>query len=364
MRRFENGPGTLAGHRGSLQVFMLSVWCILVGLACTPDGGAGAQPGGGPSAAARSGSSAVPASTTAGSTAGSGAAAPSVAPTAAASDVKISPLPAGSPLRIGATLHPYFSWTKNIVGDSPGVEVRSILPGEVDAGNYQPSPDDIKKLADLDAIVVNGIGHDDFITEMIKASGNKKVVVIRPNDGSPTIRAAHGGAINSHTFISFTNAIQQTYAIEKVLSALRPDLAEGFRRGASEYAQKLRKIKADAATKLATAKVTKVVTVHDGYSYLCQEFGVEVAGVVEPSHGLVPSAVELGSMVDLLKREKIQVVLSEESFPDKLLQVLKKDTGARVYVISHVASGDYTADKFEKEMKGNTDALIKALVAE
>src|SRR4029077_7045811 len=73
-------------------------------------------------------------------------------------------------LKIGVTLHPYYSWTKNVVGDLPGYEVRSILPGEIDAGDYQPRPDDIKKLVDLDAIVINGIGHDDFILTMLKAS--------------------------------------------------------------------------------------------------------------------------------------------------------------------------------------------------
>ena len=77
--------------------------------------------------------------------------------------------PATPPLKVGVTLHPYYSWTMNVVGDT-GVEVRPILPGEVDAGDYQPRPEDIKKLADLDAIVVNGVGHDDFIFDMIKAS--------------------------------------------------------------------------------------------------------------------------------------------------------------------------------------------------
>src|SRR5262249_37739501 len=97
------------------------------------------------------------------------------------------------------------------------------------------------------------------------------------------------------------------------------------------------------------------------YSYLCQEFGIEVAGVVEPAHGLVPSAAELGEIVELVKREKIQVVLSEESFPDKLLQVLRDAGGVRVYVITHIASGEYTADKFEKEMAKNADTLVAAL---
>src|SRR4029077_4055756 len=108
-----------------------------------------------------------------------------------------------APLKIGVTLHPYYSWTKNVVGDLPGYDVRAILPGEIDAGDYQPRPEDIKKLTDLDAIVVNGIGHDDFIFPMIKASGNRKITVIRPNEATPQIKSAHGGAVNSHTFISF-----------------------------------------------------------------------------------------------------------------------------------------------------------------
>jgi len=272
---------------------------------------------------------------------------------------------AGAPartLKVGVTLHPYYSWTKNVVGDLPGIEIRPILPGEIDAGDYQPRPEDIKKLADLDAIVVNGIGHDDFIFPMIKASGNKKIVVLRPNAETPQIRAIHGSAVNSHTFLSFTNAIQQTYAIEKALAQLRPDLAAGLQKNAADYAKRLRQIKAKAATQLANAKITRVVTVHDGYGYLLQEFGLEVAGVVQPAHGLTPSAAELEDMVKLLKREKIRVVFSEESFPPALLKVLKDETGVKVYQISHIASGAYTADKFEKEMQKNVDTMIRALV--
>jgi zinc transport system substrate-binding protein len=273
-----------------------------------------------------------------------------------------APVPAK--LKIGVTLHPYYSWTTNVVGNLPGIEVRPILPGEIDAGDYQPRPEDIKKLADLDAVIVNGIGHDDFIFPMIKASGNKKLLVIRPNAETPQIRAIHGNAVNSHTFISFTNAIQQTYAIEKALAKLRPDLAPGLQKNAADYARRLRTIKAKAAAELANAKITRVVTVHDGYGYLLQEFGLEVAGVVQPAHGLTPSAAELEDMVKLLKREKIQVVFSEESFPPPLLKVLKDETGVKVYLISHIASGAYTPDKFEKEMQKNVDTMVRALVTE
>ena len=278
----------------------------------------------------------------------------------------VSPAMAQTPrtLKIGVTLHPYYSWTKNIVGTLPGYEVRSLLPGEIDAGDYQPRPDDIKKLTDLDAIVINGIGHDDFVLPMIKASGNTRILIIRVNEQTPQIHAARGNGSNSHTFISFTNAVQQTYAIQKAIAALRPQDAAALQKNAADYARRLRLIRATAATQLAEAKVTRVVTVHDGYGYLLQEFGIEVAGVVQPAHGLTPSAVELRDMVTLLKRQKIRVVFSEETFPPALLKVLKDEAGVRVYTITHIASGEYTIEKFEREMQKNAETIVRALVTE
>ncbi len=268
-------------------------------------------------------------------------------------------------LKIGVTLHPYYSWTKNVVGNLPGYEVRSILPGEIDAGDYQPRPDDIKKLVDLDAIVINGIGHDDFIQAMLKASGNRKIVIIRPNETTPQIHSVRGSAVNSHTFISFTNAIQQTYAIQRAIAALRPQDAAALQGNAGEYARRLRLIKSQAAQRLAEAKITRVVTVHDGYGYLLQEFGLEVAGVVQPAHGSDTLGVRTARHgFKLLQREKIRVVFAEDTFPPQMLKVLKDEGGAKAYIITHIASGDYTADKFEREMQRNVETMIRALVTE
>ena len=274
------------------------------------------------------------------------------------------PEPDAAPrLRVGVTLHPYFSWTSDV---APGldIEVVAVLPGEVDAGNYQPSPEDIAKLAKLDAIVINGIGHDDFIRDMIKASGNTTLVVIEANAATPLLPSAHGAAKNSHTFISFTNAIQQSRQIAARLGDLRPALAAKLKANTSTYANKLRAIQSTAAKQLAAAKIKRVVTVHDGYSYLLQELGIELAGVVQPAHGLIPSAKELADMIELIAKEKIRVVLTEEDFPDKLLATLKEATAAKVYVISHVATGAYTPDKFEREMEVNAKALVTALVTD
>jgi len=268
------------------------------------------------------------------------------------------------PLRVGVTLHPYYSWTANVITGVPGAEVVAVLPNDVDAGNYQPAPDDIAKLAKLDAIVINGIGHDDFIRDMIKASGNTKLVVIEVNAETPLVKSEHGESSNSHTFISFTNAIQQTKLIAKKLGELRPASADAFATNASAYVDKLRGIQSAAAANLANAKIKQVVTVHDGYTYLLQEFGIKLAGVVQPAHGLTPSAKELGEMIELMKNDKVTIVLTEEDFPEKLLATLRDATNAKVYIISHVAVGSYSASEFETVMQNNADTLVKALVTD
>lgn len=262
-------------------------------------------------------------------------------------------------LKVGVTLHPYYSWTANVVGTLP-IEVRAVLPSDVDVGSYQPRPEDVVKLRDLDALVVNGLGHDDFIQAMLTASGNRACRVIRPNEAAALLKTARGDAVNSHTFLSFTNAIQQTYAIARALGALRPELSEALQVNAGAYAKKLRKQKAQALQRLSGAPRPRVITVHDGYSYLLQELGLELAGVVEPAHGLVPSAAELAEIVRLIEREKVRVVLAEASFPAPLLAVLER-SGARVTTVSHIATGAFTPTRFEEDMQANVEALVLAL---
>ncbi|MEW6430228.1 MAG: zinc ABC transporter substrate-binding protein [Myxococcota bacterium] len=266
---------------------------------------------------------------------------------------------AAAPLKVGVTLHPYYSWTANVAAGLP-VEVRPVLPGEVDVGAYQPRPEDVAKLGELDALVINGIGHDDFILDMLKASGNTRCKVIRANETTALLRGSHGEAVNSHTFLSFSNAIQQSYVIARALGELRPELSAALTKNASAYAKKLRALRAAAVKRVSAFKGARVITVHDGYSYLLQELGVGLAGVVEPAHGLVPSAAELGQVVEQVKKEGVHLVLSEERFPAAMTEVLR-DAGAKVVVVSHVATGAYTPERFEVEMQANVDALVAGL---
>jgi zinc transport system substrate-binding protein len=266
---------------------------------------------------------------------------------------------AAAPLKVGVTLHPYFSWASQVTKGLP-VEVVPVVPGEVDVGSYQPRPQDVATLATLDVLVENGLGHDAFLDEMVRAAGNPRLVRVRLNEATPRLVTRDGEGPNSHTFLSLGNAMAQSYTLARALAELRPGWRRQLEDNAAAYAKRLRTLRAGAVTALSHVKERRVVTVHDGYSYLLQELGLELAAVVEPAHGLLPSAGELAEVVRLLEAKQARVVFSEESFPPAMAAVLR-EAGAEVVVVSHIATGDFTPERFEVETQRNLDAIIGAM---
>jgi zinc transport system substrate-binding protein len=273
-------------------------------------------------------------------------------------------------LRTGVTLHPYYSYVANVAGDK--AEVVPLIGGGLNPHNYRPQPEDIKRLLNpetkLDVLVVNGIGHDEFAFEILKAAqlDKGKLPLIYANEGVALIPIAGAGEklVNPHTFISITTSIQQVYNIARKLGELDPENAKAFRRNARAYARRLRRMKAEAMKKLAGLPEIEFdcATLHGGYDYLLQEFGLQVTAVIEPKHGLKPTAIQLAETIAEIREHEVDVVFTEMDFPDKVIETIRKETGVRVRHLSHLTAGEYTSDSFERGMQRNLDNLVAALL--
>lgn len=270
-------------------------------------------------------------------------------------------------LKIGVTLHPYYSYAANIVGDLADV-LPLIKPG-FNSHAYKPQPDDIKRVKDFDVLIVNGIGHDEFAFEILEAARLKgKLPLIYANEGVSLIPIAGTDTgekmVNPHTFISITASIQQIYNISKALKKLDPDNAKVYSKNTRAYVKRLRQMKAGYMEKLAALPDMdfRCATIHGGYDYLLQEFGLKVTTVIEPSHGLKPTASQLAKTIDKIRDLDVDVVFTEMNFPDKYVDTIQRETGVRIRYLSHLTSGDYTANGFEKGLKANIEALTSALI--
>lgn len=270
-------------------------------------------------------------------------------------------------LRIGITLHPYYSYVSNIVGDR--AEVVPLIPAGFNPHAYEPRAEDIKRIGGLDVVVLNGVGHDDFADRMIAASEKPDVPVIEANARVPLLAATGqaargaGKVVNPHTFLSISASIAQINNIARELGKLDPDNAKFYSQNARAYGKRLRGLRAEALGKLSDAKGSelRVATIHAAYDYLLREFGLEVTAVVEPAHGIEPSPSQLKKTIDQLKELDVQVIFSEMDFPSSYVDTIQRESGVKIYPLTHISYGEYTAKKYEEEMARNLDTVVRAI---
>ncbi|HET7924212.1 MAG TPA: zinc ABC transporter substrate-binding protein, partial [Rhodanobacteraceae bacterium] len=257
---------------------------------------------------------------------------------------------AAKTLKIGITLHPYYSFVTNIVGDR--AEVIPLIDADANPHGYAPQPNDMIRITSMDALVVNGIGHDTWAFEILDASGMRdKLKLIYANDGVSLIPVAGDPSgekvVNPHTFISTTAAIQQVYTISQKLGELDPENAMYFRQNARKYALEIRKLRSEFDAQIKGASLTnfRCATMHSGYDYILQELGLQVTAVIEPRHGVEPTARQLAETIDRIKGANVNVLFAEKYFASKLSDTIREATGVKMYSISHISSGEYTPTK-------------------
>ncbi|MFW5497696.1 MULTISPECIES: metal ABC transporter solute-binding protein, Zn/Mn family [unclassified Maridesulfovibrio] len=270
-------------------------------------------------------------------------------------------------LVIGTTLHPYYSFVSNIVQDH--AVVQSLIGDGFNPHNYRPQPEDIKRVMDLDVLVVNGIGHDEFAMEILEAAQMKgKIPLIFANKDVSLIPVAGNmdnlRIVNPHTFISVTTSIQQIYTITAALAEIDPENADFYKKNGRKYVRKLRKLKAKYMQRIADLPDVefRCATIHGGYDYLLQDFGLQVTAVIEPNHGLKPTANQLAKTIKKIKELNVDVIFTEMHFPDKYVDTIHEETGIRIRHLSHLTGGSYTPDDFEQGIEANIKALTDALI--
>jgi zinc transport system substrate-binding protein len=265
-------------------------------------------------------------------------------------------------LRVGVTLHPYYSWVANVGGAA--VVAIPIVPPGADPHSFQPKPEDLAAVESLDAVVENGLGHDAFLEPMLRAAGRERLPHLTPNRGVPLLAGASGAA-NSHSFLSITAASQQIQSLAKSLGRLDPPHADLYAGNARAYVKRLRGLLAGALRRLEGKDLSRVhiAIVHDGYGYLLSELGLRVEAVVQARHGVEPSARQLADTIERIKAARVNLLFTELGLERAYVDTIEKESGCRLRRLTHIAGGPYTPDRFENDMKANLDAIVDGVGA-
>jgi ABC-type Zn uptake system ZnuABC Zn-binding protein ZnuA len=272
---------------------------------------------------------------------------------------------AKEPLRVLTSFLPMEIFTRNVVGDTPGVAVSSMLPASTGCPHdYALTPGDMKRIASADLFIANGLGMEEFLGEPVRRA-NPGIRIVETARGVRPIREGHGdrGEVNPHTWVSPRNAILQVREIERALSEARPAGANAFRRNADAFVSRLSALAAEFDAAARNFRRRNIVTFHNVFGYLARDLGLTVVGEIETAPGQEPSAGELRKLSRTIRERKVPAVFSEPQYSTKLADALAREAGVPVLALDPVATGSPALTAYEDAMRRNIATLKKALSA-
>ncbi|KDE39979.1 Cation ABC transporter, periplasmic cation-binding protein [Nitrincola lacisaponensis] len=265
-------------------------------------------------------------------------------------------------LVVGITLHPYYSYVSQVAGER--AEVLPVIESGFNPHSYEMQPSDLRRLSRMDALVVNGIGHDEFVMHALENLELPNLTVIYANQDLPLLSSGRGSnSYNPHTFVSIDAAIRQVYTIARELGQLDPDNASYYQANALRYARELRAMKNRYLGRILELDLSgvRIASTHNAYGYLLQEFGIGIDTVIEPAHGVEPNATQLQDTIERIRAANIRVLFTELDMENRYVSVIEDATGIGIYHFSHMTHGEYDADLVMREMEHNLATLVKAL---
>ena len=187
--------------------------------------------------------------------------------------------------------------------------------------------------------------------------------IIEAAAGIPTIREENGEE-NPHVWVSLSNVPAYVQNIADGLSGLDGRNAELYKKNAASYINRIEALKEEMHRELDGLRYSDIITFHEAFPYFAQEFGLNIAAVVEREPGTEPTPKELADIIRLVEQTGIRALFAEPQYSSGAMETIAAETGAVVYTLDPVVTGEAVPearDAYLDAMRRNMETLKEAL---
>ena len=196
-------------------------------------------------------------------------------------------------IRVVTTIFPIYDWVREIAGDTGNTEITLLLDSGVDLHSFQPSAQDILKVATCDLFIYVGGESDEWAEDALAEAVNPDMVVIslvealgenaKAEEIVEGMEAEEEGEegeeeepeIDEHVWLSLRNAQVFTSAIADALAQKDPANADSYRANAEAYGAKLAALDAAYAEAVdSAAHKTLLFGDRFPFRYLTDDYGL------------------------------------------------------------------------------------------
>ena len=266
-----------------------------------------------------------------------------------------------------ATFYPVYILAENVLDGVEGVTLSSMTPPSTGClHDYQLLTSDMRALAKCSALLINGAGMETFLPDVTGQFPDLTVIDCSQGVELLTEEEDHGHdheqvTYNAHIWLAPENAIQMVRNLRDGLSALLPDQKDRIAENAEAYIAKLSALDEELRAAVEPLPRKQIVTFHEAFPYFARAYGLEVAAVValEPDEPISPRMLK--QVIEKVRAAGNPPLFSEPQYENTALRTVAQETGATVYELDPLVTGDGAKTAYEDVMRKNLTVLLTAL---
>ena len=258
-------------------------------------------------------------------------------------------------VHVVASFYPLAWAAREVGGDA--VRVTDLTPPGSEPHDLELSPDDRDAIEDADLVIVLGGGFQPAVEEAAEQRDGKTLSVI---DEYFTGAARRRARKDPHVWLDLRVMLGITGLVGEALEDLKPGT------GSSPISDVLVDFQLEAEAGLAECERDLIVTAHESFGWLARAYGLRQEGIAGIDPESEPSPKRLAELADLVKKEDVTTIFTEDLVSPKVARTLAREAGGvRTAVLSPLESltkeqrrrGDDYLDVMRKNLSQLRSAL-------
>jgi len=276
--------------------------------------------------------------------------------------------PTQEPMNVVVTIPVLKDLTEQVGG--PHVHVTSLLRGYENEHTYSPKPSDLIAVRKARLLFEVGIGLEIWVAKLVENAGSPSLKVVTTSTGIGLIsdrlsrdsdHSGHEG--NPHVWLDPENAATMMRHITETLIQVDPDHAQDYRENQASYLHRLDQVRTELSERVRGLPDKRFIAHHPAWPYFARRFGFQIVGTIQSQSAGEPSAFHIQNLIAMMRKDNIKVVVSEIQLSQKIPELLAKETGARVVVLTTLPGGVPRTETYLDMLRYNVLQLANALEA-
>lgn len=268
---------------------------------------------------------------------------------------------------------------QNVAGER--ATVNALIPMGVDPHGFEPTPQDVRKVAESTVLIVNGAGFEGFLSTLLTNAGGQRIVIEAASgltsraerEGEEAMgvhedEADPGHESDPHFWLDPISVIKYVENIRDGLILADAAGRETYTANAAAYIVKLNELDRWATEQMQQVPAARrlLVTNHESFGYFADRYGLRIVGTVIPSvsTSASPSAKQLTQLVEAVRASGAPAVFLETGANPQLAEQLGRETGVKVVsgLLTHsITAADGPAPDYLSMMRYNVSTIVDAL---